>query len=85
MLRDMSNIELAAWFADARVGTLDDEKADARMAVIATAAWNGPHFMRDDKKPYEPSHFIPKRPGDEARKAEELSKQIRSIFTGMGK
>lgn len=57
----MSRVECALWFAHFKVGSLDDETADFRVALLASAAYNGPHFMKQGKRPYEPKDFMPER------------------------
>lgn len=61
MLREMSRLELAIRFAHFKVGSLDDEATDFRFALVASAAHNGPHFLKQNKRPYEPKDFMPQR------------------------
>lgn len=75
MLREVSNIELGLWFADLRMGSIDDDRADVRTAVLATAAMNGPHFLKSGKKPYVLSDFLPER------ERPDVAKQVLAFFT----
>lgn len=79
----MSSKEFAEWMAYAQIEPFGDERADMRMAILASLIAN---VNRDPKKkstPYEVSDFMPKFEASEPISKEEALAAIDAAMTSL--
>lgn len=85
MLDEMSSRDLGMWLAFLHIGSPDDDVMDERFAMMSTAAMNGPHFVKADKRSYEPLDFLPKKREAARRREQQTVQDIRNFFMNRGK